>query len=865
MQDSNRLPQRLQKMLKRILRALPFFGRTRKLDYARLVARINAAEPDMKHLDEDGLRAITARLRGILAEKPEFTDDIIVEAFAAAREAAFRVLGQRPYDVQLMAGLVLHEGRIAEMRTGEGKTLVALMPTYLNALLGKGVHVVTVNDYLSRRDAHIVGRVHAMLGLSVGVLQHGLVDPLRKIAYACDVTYGTNSEFGFDFLRDNLRFDVSQLVQRSHHYAIIDEVDSVLIDDARTPLIISGPISEDPSIYVKVDQIVRRLSAKNDVDTDLKARTVVMTETGAAKLEKILGVEGLVAEGSDLYDGTNLELVHHVNAALKARFLFSLDKDYVIRNGEIIIVDQSTGRMMDGRRFSDSIHQALEAKEGVEIKAESQTLSSITYQNLFRMYSKLSGMTGTAMTEAEEFIDIYNLPVVAIPTHRPVIRIDEEDEIHLSTNSKYKAILTVLKDARQKQQPVLIGTPSVEKSEALAAFLRSEGYQEKDFLDMKEGELVFQILNARNHEKEAEIVAQAGMPGVVTIATNMAGRGTDIQLGGNAEFRIERELAEMEEGEEKEAAKARITDEVNEARARVREAGGLFVIGTERHDSRRIDNQLRGRSGRQGDPGRSLFFVSLEDELVTVYAPKLLMNTISKMNLMEGEALRHPLISKVLLKSQAQVENVYFEIRKDVLKFDDINNEQRKTVHTFRQEIMGTEDVTEIVADMREQTIHRMVSARIPEGSYSDQWDLEGLAVDVASKLNLDLPVKDWANEDGVTEKDIFEALCRVTERHVANIKTVFEPGIYDYAQKRVLLETFDRVWRTHLAELEALKSVVNLRTYAQREPIVEYRTDAYAMFENMIIHLEDEVTRYAMAIRPRPLQAAPVETDAAA
>jgi preprotein translocase subunit SecA len=839
MQDSNRLPQRLQKMLKRILRALPFFGRTRKLDYARLVARINAAEPDMKHLDEDGLRAITARLRGILAEKPEFTDDIIVEAFAAAREAAFRVLGQRPYDVQLMAGLVLHEGRIAEMRTGEGKTLVALMPTYLNALLGKGVHVVTVNDYLSRRDAHIVGRVHAMLGLSVGVLQHGLVDPLRKIAYSCDVTYGTNSEFGFDFLRDNLRFEASQLVQRGHHYAIIDEVDSVLIDDARTPLIISGPISEDPSIYVKVDQIVRRLSAKNDVDIDLKARTVVMTETGAAKLEKILGVEGLVAEGSDLYDGTNLELVHHVNAALKARFLFALDKDYVIRNGEIIIVDQSTGRMMDGRRFSDSIHQALEAKEGVEIKAESQTLSSITYQNLFRMYSKLSGMTGTAMTEAEEFIDIYNLPVVAIPTHRPVIRIDEEDEIHLSTNSKYKAILTVLKDARQKQQPVLIGTPSVEKSEALAAFLRSEGYQEKDFLDMKEGELVFQILNARNHEKEAEIVAQAGMPGV--------------------------ELAEMEEGAEKDAAKARITDEVNEARARVREAGGLFVIGTERHDSRRIDNQLRGRSGRQGDPGRSLFFVSLEDELVTVYAPKLLMNTVSKMNLMEGEALRHPMISKVLLKSQAQVENVYFEIRKDVLKFDDINNEQRKTVHAFRQEIMGTEDVTEIIADMREQAIHRMVSARIPEGSYSDQWDLEGLAVDVAAKLNLDLPVRDWANEDGVTEKDIFEALCRVTERHVANIKTVFEPGIYDYAQKRVLLETFDRVWRTHLAELEALKSVVSLRTYAQREPIVEYRTDAYAMFENMITHLEDEVTRYAMAIRPRPLQAAPVETDAAA
>jgi preprotein translocase subunit SecA len=850
-------------MLKRILRALPFLGRTRKQDYARLVSRINDAEPGMKVLDDDGLREITTRLKRILAEKPEFTDEIVIEAFAAAREAAFRVLGQRPYDVQLMAGLVLHDGCIAEMRTGEGKTLAALMPTYLNALVGKGVHVVTVNDYLSRRDAHIVGRVHALLGLSVGVLQHGLADPLRKVAYSCDVTYGTNSEFGFDFLRDNLRFEASQLVQRGHHYAIIDEVDSVLIDDARTPLIISGPISEDPAIYVKVDRIVRSLSPENDISVDLKARTVVTTEAGAATLERLLGEVGLLGQGGDLYDGTHLELVHHVNASLKARFLFTLDKDYVIRNGEIIIVDQSTGRMMDGRRFSDSIHQALEAKEGVEIKAESQTLTSITYQNLFRMYSKLSGMTGTAMTEADELLDIYSLPVVSIPTHRPVIRIDEEDEIHVSTASKYKAILTVLQDARRKRQPVLIGTPSVEKSEALAEFLRGEGYREKDFLEMEEGELVFQMLNARNHEKEAEIVAQAGMPGVVTIATNMAGRGTDIQLGGNAEFRIERELAEMEEGEAKDAAMARIIAEVDEARVKVREAGGLFVVGTERHDSRRIDNQLRGRSGRQGDPGRSLFFVSLEDELVTVYAPKLLMNTVSKMNLMEGEALRHPLISKVLAKSQAQVENVYYEIRKDVLKYDDINNEQRKTIHSFRQEIMAAEDVTEIIAGMREQTIDRMVSARVPAGSYHDDWDLEGLADDVSTNLNLDLPVKDWGKEDGVTEKDIFEALCRITERHVAHIKTVFEPGTYDYAQKRVLLETFDRVWRTHLAELEALKNVVSLRSYAQREPIIEYRTDAYAMFQNMIEHLEDEVTRHVMAIRPRPPQAAPSENAA--
>ena len=852
-------------MLKRILRALPFFGRTRKLDYARIIARINAAEAGMKELDDDGLREITARLKQKLKEIPDFTDDVVVEAFAAAREAAFRVLGQRPYDVQLMAGLVLHEGRIAEMRTGEGKTLVALMPTYLNALLGKGVHVVTVNDYLSRRDASIVGRVHQLLGLSVGVLQHGLPDPIRRMAYECDVTYGTNSEFGFDFLRDNLRFDASQLVQRGHHYAIIDEVDSVLIDDARTPLIISGPIAEDPEIYVKVDAVVRRLKAEDDVVVDHKARTAVLSETGSLKIDELLRDAEMLAEGGDLYDGVHTELVHHVNAALKARFLFSLDKDYVIRDGEIVIVDQSTGRMMEGRRYSDSIHQALEAKEGVEIKAESQTLSSITYQNLFRMYSKLSGMTGTAMTEAEEFGNIYNLEVVAIPTHRPVIRVDEEDEIHLSTTSKYKAILGVLKDARGKGQPVLIGTPSVEKSEALATFLRGAGYKEKDFLEMKEGEPVFQILNARNHEKEAEIVAQAGMPGVVTIATNMAGRGTDIALGGNSEFRIERELHGLEEGDEKEAAKARIIAEVETARAKVREAGGLFVIGTERHESRRIDNQLRGRSGRQGDPGRSLFFVSLEDELVTVYAPKLLMNTVSKMNLSEGEALRHPMISKVLMKSQAQVENVYFEIRKDVLKFDDINNEQRKTVHTFRQEIMGAEDVTEIIADMREQAIHRMVSKRIPAQSYAESWDLAGLKADVLMMLSEDLQVDTWGEKDGVTETDVFEALSRIAERKVAHVRKQFEPGIYEYAQKRVLLETFDRVWRTHLAELESLKSVVSLRTYAQREPIVEYRTDAYAMFENMIEHLEDDVTRYAMAIRPRPLEAAPAPTEAAA
>jgi preprotein translocase subunit SecA len=822
-------------------------------DYKKIVRRINEAESSMKALDDEGLKAVTWKLQEVLAANPEFTDDVVVEAFAAAREAAHRVLGQRPYNVQLLAGLVLHDGKIAEMRTGEGKTLVALMPTYLNALLGKGVHVVTVNDYLARRDASIVGRVHQFLGLTVGVLQSGMPDEIKREAYRCDVTYGTNSEVGFDYLRDNLRFDASQLVQRGHHFAIIDEVDSVLIDEARTPLIISGPLGEDPEIYRVADGVVRKLSKSDDLIVDLKARTVVLTEAGTLKVETLLRKAGQLGDDDNLYDAGNAHLVHHVNAALKSHALFVIDRDYVIKDGEVVIVDQSTGRMQDGRRFNDSIHQAIEAKEGVEIKAETQTLTSITYQNLFRMYGKLSGMTGTAMTEAEEFIDIYKLAVDAIPTHRPVIRIDEDDEVHLSTRSKHQAILFALGEAKAKGQPVLIGTPSVEKSEALAAFLKQNGYREKEFAKMEEGEKVFQMLNARNHEREAEIVAQAGMPGVVTIATNMAGRGTDIQLGGSAEHRIAAELGDMEEGEERKAAEARIEAEIAEARARVREAGGLFVIGTERHESRRIDNQLRGRSGRQGDPGRSLFYVSLEDDLVSIYAPKTLMNTISKMNLKEGEALRHPMITRILEKSQAQVENVYFEMRKEVLKFDDVNNQQRKAIHEYRQEIMGTQDVDELVSDMREQAIHRMLQNRIPAKSYAEQWDVAGLSSDVTDKLNLSLPVFDWVKEEGIDETHLFEVICQVMERHIAGVKAQFQPGLYEYAQKRVLLETFDRVWRTHLAELESLKNVVNLRTVAQRDPIVEYRTDAYAMFENMITTLEDDVTKYVTAIRPRP------------
>lgn len=842
-------------MFKKMLRAIGI-GSVRR-DYKKIVRRINEAESSMQALDDEGLKAVTWKLQEVLAANPEFTDDVIVEAFAAAREAARRVLGQRPYNVQLLAGLVLHDGKIAEMRTGEGKTLVALMPTYLNALLGKGVHVVTVNDYLARRDASIIGRVHRFLGLTVGVLQSGMPDDIKREAYRCDVTYGTNSEVGFDYLRDNLRFDASQLVQRGHHFAIIDEVDSVLIDEARTPLIISGPLGEDPEIYKVADGVVRSLSKTDDLVADLKARTVVLTEAGTQKVETLLRKAGHLGDDENLYDAGNAHLVHHVNAALKAHTLFVIDRDYVIKDGEIVIVDQSTGRMQDGRRFNDSIHQAIEAKEGVEIKAETQTLTSITYQNLFRMYGKLSGMTGTAMTEAEEFLDIYKLAVESIPTHRPVIRIDEDDEVHLSTASKHQAILFALGEAKAKGQPVLIGTPSVEKSEALAAFLKQNGYLEKEFSEMVEGEKVFQMLNARNHEREAEIVAQTGMPGVVTIATNMAGRGTDIQLGGSAEHRIANELEGYVDEEQRRVLEEEIHREVEMAREKVREAGGLFVIGTERHESRRIDNQLRGRSGRQGDPGRSLFYVSLEDDLVSIYAPKTLMNTINKMNLKEGEALRHPMITRILEKSQAQVENVYFEMRKEVLKFDDVNNQQRKAIHEYRQEIMGTQDVDELVSDMREQAIHRMLQNRIPAKSYAEQWDVAGLSADVTDKLNLSLPISDWVKEEGIDETHLFEVICQVVERHITAVRSQFQPGLYEYAQKRVLLETFDRVWRTHLAELESLKNVVNLRTVAQRDPIVEYRTDAYSMFENMITTLEDDVTKYVTAIRPKPVIAA--------
>jgi preprotein translocase subunit SecA len=842
-------------MFKKMLRAIGI-GSVRR-DYKKIVRHINEAESSMQALDDEGLKAVTWKLQEVLAANPEFTDDVVVEAFAASREAARRVLGQRPYNVQLLAGLVLHDGKIAEMRTGEGKTLVALMPTYLNALLGKGVHVVTVNDYLARRDASIIGRVHQFLGLTVGVLQSGMPDDIKREAYRCDVTYGTNSEVGFDYLRDNLRFDASQLVQRGHHFAIIDEVDSVLIDEARTPLIISGPLGEDPEIYRVADSVVRKLSKTDDLVVDLKARTVVLTEAGTQKVETLLRQAGQLGDDENLYDAGNAHLVHHVNAALKAHALFVIDRDYVIKDGEVVIVDQSTGRMQEGRRFNDSIHQAIEAKEGVEIKAETQTLTSITYQNLFRIYGKLSGMTGTAMTEAEEFLDIYKLAVESIPTHRPVIRIDEDDEVHLSTASKHRAILFALGEAKAKGQPVLIGTPSVEKSEALAAFLKQNGYLEKEFSEMVEGEKVFQMLNARNHEREAEIVAQAGMPGVVTIATNMAGRGTDIQLGGSAEHRIATKLAYMEEGPLRTAHEEAIRLSVEIARDRVRKAGGLFVIGTERHESRRIDNQLRGRSGRQGDPGRSLFYVSLEDDLVSIYAPKTLMNTINKMNLKEGEALRHPMITRILEKSQAQVENVYFEMRKEVLKFDDVNNQQRKAIHEYRQEIMGTQDVDELVSDMREQAIHRMLQNRIPAKSYAEQWDVAGLSADVTDKLNLSLPISDWVKEEGIDETHLFEVICQVIERHITAVRSQFQPGLYEYAQKRVLLETFDRVWRTHLAELESLKNVVNLRTVAQRDPIVEYRTDAYAMFENMIMTLEDDVTKYVTAIRPKPVIAA--------
>ena len=798
------------------------------------VESINAMENELRALSDEELAARTVQFRQDL-ENGATLDDLLVPAFATVREAARRVLGMRPFDVQLIGGMVLHGGGIAEMRTGEGKTLVATLPVYLNALASKGVHVVTVNDYLAKRDAEWMGRVYKFLGLTVGVIVHGLSDDERRAAYACDVTYATNNELGFDYLRDNMKYERAQMVQRGHNYAIVDEVDSILVDEARTPLIISGPLEDRSEMYNTIDTFILKLDP-SDYEIDEKQRTAIFTEEGTEKLENMLRAAGHL-KGESLYDVENVAIVHHVNNALKAHRLFQKDKDYIVRNDEIVIIDEFTGRMMPGRRYSEGLHQALEAKEHVAIQPENQTLASVTFQNYFRMYKKLAGMTGTALTEAEEFGNIYGLEVTEVPTNLPVVRLDEDDEVYRTVEEKYKAIVREIKESRAKNQPILVGTTSIEKSEQLADRLRREGLTD------------FQVLNARYHEQEAMIVAQAGRPGAITIATNMAGRGTDIQLGGNADMRISQELADMPAGEERTEKEAAIRADVARLKEQALAAGGLYVLATERHESRRIDNQLRGRSGRQGDPGRSKFYLSLQDDLMRIFGSERMDGMLQKLGLKEDEAIIHPWINKALEKAQKKVEARNFDIRKNLLKFDDVANDQRKVVFEQRIELMEGDHLAETVAEMRQDVIDDMVAKYIPETAYAEQWDAVGLRQAIRENLNLDLPVDEWVKEEGIDDEAVRERLTAESDAVAKDRAERFGPEVMAYVERSVMLQTLDHLWREHLVNLDHLRSVVGFRGYAQRDPLNEYKGEAFELFQTMLANLRQAVTAQLMRV----------------
>jgi preprotein translocase subunit SecA len=829
--------------------------------YQPRVDAINALEPELVKLTDDALRARTEDFKKQLAEGTTL-DDILVPAFATVREAAKRAIGQRHFDVQLIGGMILHEGRISEMKTGEGKTLVATLAVYLNALAARGVHVVTVNDYLAKRDSEWMGQIYGFLGLKTGVIVHGLDDEQRKAAYDCDVTYGTNNELGFDYLRDNMKYRLEDMVQRGHVFAIVDEVDSILVDEARTPLIISGPLDDRSDFYNTIDAYIPRLDTglKVDYEVDEKQRTVALTEAGMEKFEQWLRTDGLL-KGDSLYDVENVSTVHHVNQALRAHKLFQRDKDYIVRNGEVVIIDEFTGRMMPGRRYSEGLHQALEAKEHQPIQPENQTLASITFQNYFRMYQKLAGMTGTALTEADEFMDIYNLEVVEVPTNRPMIRDDQDDEVYRTAAEKYHAIIALLEDCKTRGQPVLVGTTSIEKSESLAEMLRQAGWEQHDFTDPNafaalysgddgaKATKVFAILNARYHEQEAYIVSQAGVPGAITIATNMAGRGTDIQLGGNADMRIAQELKDMPEGGQRDQAASEIKAQVARLKETALKAGGLFVLGTERHESRRIDNQLRGRSGRQGDPGRSKFFLSLEDDLMRIFGSDKLGGMLTKLGLKEGEAIVHPWINKALATAQQKVEARNFDIRKNILKFDNVMNDQRKVIFDQRVEWMSDAATAEVVTDMRHAVIEDVVAKHVPENAYPEQWDVAGLKEEMNRVLGLDLPVDQWAKEEGIADEELIARITRRADEHMAAKVAQWGPDVLRYVEKSILLQTLDHLWREHLVMLEHLRQVVGLRGYGQRDPLNEYKAEAFDLFENMGISLREGVTAQLMRV----------------
>ena len=817
----------------------------------KIVDQINALEPAMQALSDDELKAQTVKFQDALNAGGKL-DDILPEAFATVREASVRVFGMRHFDVQLIGGIVLHRGEIAEMRTGEGKTLVATLATYLNALEGKGVHVITVNDYLARRDAEWMGQLYRWLGLTVGVIVPNLGEFERREAYAADITYGTNNEFGFDYLRDNMKHERTQMVQRPFNHAIIDEVDSILIDEARTPLIISGPTEDKTDLYITIDKVVKDFVADHKAipdsdsegvgffDTDEKSRTVSLTEEGAEEIEQRLLASGLL-ETDNLYDVENTQVVHHMNEGLRANLMFKLDDHYIVKDDKVVIIDEFTGRMMDGRRWSNGLHQAVEAKEGVKIEPENQTMASITFQNYFRMYPKLSGMTGTAATEAAEFWDIYKMNVVEIPTNVPVQRIDEDDEFYKNTLDKFQAIAKAIKEKSEIGQPVLVGTVSIEKSELLSQFLDKEGVKHE-------------VLNARQHEREAHIVAQAGRPGAVTIATNMAGRGTDIQLGGNLDFLIEDEVGDMPEGPERDRTIEKIKAQVAEDKAKVLEAGGLFVLGTERHESRRIDNQLRGRSGRQGDPGLSRFYLCLEDDLLRIFGPDTLFSRMMNSNLADGEAIGSKWLSKAIETAQKKVEARNYDTRKQVVEYDDVMNDQRKVIYEQRAEIMDSEAVDDVVVDMRHDTVANIVAEACPPGSYPEQWDIAGLKARVQEVLGLTPPIDDWLEEDAV-EPELFEERLReetdaVMERKIAEN----DEQIWRRVEKSILLERLDHFWKEHLATLDALRQVVFLRAYAQKTPINEYKQEAFGLFEKMLESLREDVTQILL---PRELRIA--------
>ncbi|MHA7850372.1 preprotein translocase subunit SecA [Roseovarius sp.] len=808
----------------------------RKIKATRpLVEKINALEPEYEALSDAGLIEKTQEFKKRLAEG-ESLDALLPEAFANCREAAKRALGLRAFDVQLMGGIFLHQGNISEMKTGEGKTLVSTFPGYLNALAGKGVHIVTVNDYLAKRDAEWMGKVYAALGMTTGVVYPQQPESEKKQAYASDVTYATNNELGFDYLRDNMKSSLEEMNQQNHYFAIVDEVDSILIDEARTPLIISGPAQDRSELYVSINDLIPLLSEEH-YKIDEKTRNVTFTDEGNEYLEEVLHDRGLLDQGQSLYDPESTTIVHHVNQGLRAHKLFQKDKDYIVRDGEVVLIDEFTGRMMAGRRLSDGLHQAIEAKEGCKIQPENVTLASVTFQNYFRLYEKLSGMTGTAVTEAEEFAEIYGLGVVEVPTNKPIARIDEDDAVYRTAQEKFDAIVETIREAHDKGQPILVGTTSIEKSEMLSRLLTSAG-------------ITHNVLNARQHEQEAQIVADAGKLGAVTIATNMAGRGTDIKLGGNVEFKVMEAIAANPEADPEEL-RARIEAEHADDEKAVIDAGGLFVLATERHESRRIDNQLRGRSGRQGDPGRSAFFLSLEDDLMRIFGSERLEKVLSTLGMKEGEAIVHPWVNKSLERAQAKVEGRNFDIRKQLLKFDDVMNEQRKVIFKQRLDIMKAEDLSEIVQDMRSEVIDDLVDTYMPPKTYADQWDTEGLHAAVKDQLNMDLPVVAWADEEGVDDEDIAERLEKAADEMMAQKAAAFGPDTMRSVEKQILLQAIDTKWREHLLTLEHLRSVVGFRGYAQRDPLNEYKNEAFQLFETMLNSLRQDVTQKLSQIRP--------------